>query len=97
MFVIYKMLCGRNTLNIFFNLYYNFIVADMPQREEFTFLLCAKTWTLRGEVAELPLRHPRFDSMVYYKELSFTHSGCCCALERHVKAYRSQGLVVKNT
>lgn len=86
------MLCGTNTVNIFLNLYYHFIVANMSQREEYIFLLCAKTWSLRGKVAELSLRHPRFDSMVYYYELLFTHSGCCCALKTHVKTYRSRGL-----
>lgn len=64
------MLCGTNTVNNFFNFYYHFIVANIPRREEYSFLLCAKTWSLRGKVPtchpDIPGSIPWFTTMNFY-------------------------------
>lgn len=70
MFFSYKMLCGTNSVNIFLNLYYHLTVANMQQREEYTFLLCAKTWSPRGEVptchSDIPGSIPWLTTMNFY-------------------------------
>lgn len=89
MFFIYKTLCGTNTA--FSSIWITTSLLLTYRREKNIFFSCVQ----KHGYCEVRCRRahidPRFNSMVYYYELLFTHSGCCYALERHVKAYRPRG------